>query len=640
MVAQHYRWDFIGLSTDTKPTPETSPKVVDGSTFYCSDTSKLYVFCKDTWYEKVVEGGGGTTYTAGDGIDITNAIISATNTGKARVLTTADYNYPTNNPTGVALWLLEPGLYLLPSVVVGYTQTHSGTPYTASKGVWLVARHVYGDDPAAGLYLFNGVDKPQYFTTKISDGARLNGQTYFTTVVNSLTSTSSSNALSANQGRVLKDLIDSLVIKNAGAPTTATVGTVGQLLEDTSNGKLYQCTAIDNTDPQNIVYTWTEVGGGSYTAGSGIDITSGVISVTNTGKAKELTTADYDYPDANPTGVALWRLEAGIYKITGNTKAYCYQWFNTPTAVKDSSIVIVSPPTNTFTRIVEISSDTAYSPRTCKTSSVSGQRVEELNFFYPIVNDTLTSTSTRVPLTANQGRVLKDLIDSLVIKNAGAPTTATVGTVGQLLEDTTNGKLYQCTAIDNTDPQNIVYTWSEVGGGGVTPVQTTGTSTTDVMSQNATTSMVFGSNTSRVKIGNSATTSASNTVAIGDTASASAPEAMALGYNTGAHNQGSVALGATSLTSVTGEIAIGPTSTTYGYNNSNYRLISGVYDGQSAHDAATVGQITPTTDSSAPTSSTAGRLGEIRIDTTDNSAYMCVVSDSVTPTYEWKKITA
>lgn len=82
MVAQHYRWDFVGLSTDTKPTPETSEKVVDGSTFYCSDTSKLYVFCKDTWYERKAlgGGGGGTTYTAGDGIDITNDTISVDTT--------------------------------------------------------------------------------------------------------------------------------------------------------------------------------------------------------------------------------------------------------------------------------------------------------------------------------------------------------------------------------------------------------------------------------------------------------------------------------------------------------------------------------------------------------------------------------
>ena len=63
MVNNHYRWDFIGLSTDEKPTPETSEKVADGSTFYCSDTSTLYVFCKDNWYERKAlgDGGGGSS---------------------------------------------------------------------------------------------------------------------------------------------------------------------------------------------------------------------------------------------------------------------------------------------------------------------------------------------------------------------------------------------------------------------------------------------------------------------------------------------------------------------------------------------------------------------------------------------------
>jgi len=46
------RWDFIGLSTDSKPTPTTSKKVTDGSTFYEADTSKLFFWTKDQWYEK------------------------------------------------------------------------------------------------------------------------------------------------------------------------------------------------------------------------------------------------------------------------------------------------------------------------------------------------------------------------------------------------------------------------------------------------------------------------------------------------------------------------------------------------------------------------------------------------------------
>lgn len=79
MVNNHYRWDFIGLSTDDKPTSETSEKVVNGSTFYCSDTSKLYVYCDGTWYERKPlggGGGGGGSYTAGYGIDIDNDEIS------------------------------------------------------------------------------------------------------------------------------------------------------------------------------------------------------------------------------------------------------------------------------------------------------------------------------------------------------------------------------------------------------------------------------------------------------------------------------------------------------------------------------------------------------------------------------------
>ena len=118
----HYRWDFIGLSTDTKPTPAESPKVVNGSTYYESDTSKLFVFYKDTWYERKPLGGGGgsdinVVQTTGDSTTdvmsqkaVTDAL-NALPTGGATELTSADYNYPTSNPAAIALWLLEPGLY-------------------------------------------------------------------------------------------------------------------------------------------------------------------------------------------------------------------------------------------------------------------------------------------------------------------------------------------------------------------------------------------------------------------------------------------------------------------------------------------------------------------------------------------------
>ena len=44
-------WNFLGLSTDTKP-DELDSRVVDGSTFLEVDTSKLFIFTKGVWYEK------------------------------------------------------------------------------------------------------------------------------------------------------------------------------------------------------------------------------------------------------------------------------------------------------------------------------------------------------------------------------------------------------------------------------------------------------------------------------------------------------------------------------------------------------------------------------------------------------------
>ena len=176
-------------------------------------------------------------------------------------------------------------------------------------------------------------------------------------------------------------------------------------------------------------------------------------------------------------------------------------------------------------------------------------------------------------------------------------------------------------------------------------VQTTGTSTTDVMSQNATSAMVFAdpSTQYKIKIGNGSNSVGDNVVVIGRAAQVyDANGSVALGYNAnvGSGHYWSVALGASSSTTSNGEVSFGGTAVSgLGYNNSNYRLLTNIYDPQSAHDAATKGYVDPSTDSSAPTTSTAGRLGEIRIDTTTNTAYMCVSADDTTSTYEWKQIT-
>ena len=251
--------------------------------------------------------------------------------------------------------------------------------------------------------------------------------------------------------------------------------------------------------------------------------------------------------------------------------------------------------------------------------------------------------------------VTLEQLDGRVLQNAGAPTTATSGAVGQLLEDTTNGKLYQCTAVDTTDPDNPSYTWAEVGaGGGPTVVQTTGTSQTDVMSQNAVTSMIYNdpSAKTQVKIGNGASSNKTRSIAIGDSATASKNMATALGNGatangeravalgvgaTTGNNYGSVALGAQSVATRAGEVNVGAGATSYGYNNTSYRIIGGVHDGQDLHDAATVAQGN-TLATAAPSTSTVGVLGQLWTDTTNMHTYQCTAIDTTdpdNPVYSW-----
>lgn len=154
-------------------------------------------------------------------------------------------------------------------------------------------------------------------------------------------------------------------------------------------------------------------------------------------------------------------------------------------------------------------------------------------------------------------------------------------------------------------------TWDTAGGPSINVVQTTGTSTTDVMSQNAVTGMVFADPSTKQKVTIGASAQVSGTgfdgIAIGHSSTVVDSEGCCLGaYTTvgssqgvaigrgafiGNDMQGAVALGAGARPSSKGEVAIGTFTTDYGYNFSKYRLLTGLYDPQSAHDAATKGYV-------------------------------------------------
>lgn len=170
---------------------------------------------------------------------------------------------------------------------------------------------------------------------------------------------------------------------------------------------------------------------------------------------------------------------------------------------------------------------------------------------------------------------------------------------------------------------------SATGGGGPTVVQTIGSSTTDVMSQNATSRMIYtklsNSETYAIGIRGSAgpdSSAGAGSIAIGDATISRADGSIAVGtgvniYAAGSYSvavgnssrtdghsravalgnaanaafDNSVAIGTNAKTTRVGEVNVGADTSGRGYNNTNYRVIGGVHDPIDAHDAATKGYV-------------------------------------------------
>lgn len=192
-------------------------------------------------------------------------------------------------------------------------------------------------------------------------------------------------------------------------------------------------------------------------------------------------------------------------------------------------------------------------------------------------------------------------------------------------------------------------------------LQATGQSTDNVMSQKAVTDTIYvpNSNESSIRIGKNASVtdasaaigigrnvsvSANGATAIGDHAQAGAFAAIAIGGHANASAQGAIALGEYSDSHTKGLIQVGSAQINCTYNNSGYRLLSGLYDPQTAHDAATKGYVDGITTRSdhAPNSNFAGTVGQLWEDTTNGDLYICTAvtpqgTDPETYTYTWEE---
>lgn len=164
-MVDHYRWDFIGLSTDDKPTA-TDEKVTNGSTFYESDTSKYYIWYNDQWYEKIVNGGG--TVEPGSGevtiteYDNTSKTITGTgfgeHTGLVYLLDRDSNSYVSLTVTS---WKNDK-VVLSSSINLGEIEGNTSLNIVTSDGIWSTKVLIEGALPVEGwgkVYL-QKVDSP------------------------------------------------------------------------------------------------------------------------------------------------------------------------------------------------------------------------------------------------------------------------------------------------------------------------------------------------------------------------------------------------------------------------------------------------------------------------------------------------
>lgn len=325
-------------------------------------------------------------------------------------------------------------------------------------------------------------------------------------------------------------------------PETAAVGDA-YITEDT--GIMYVYVGESGTEP------WVALGG----SGGGI---------------KELTEADYNYPTSNPQAIAMWLLDSGYYKvkytngvqpkiISGTSMSSTYDY-------NDGAIL---PIWDAFNAKVSIWSNYNATGTLIKSylvySSGLGSYAYSQELTPPtVVQTTGTSTTSVMSQNATSRLLFPDETNHSVVAvnatNAGINSSVTI-----LGDNTTGGYNNVCIGYGSrTSSFNSV-----------------------ALGLNA-----KGSGRDTVAIGSGTISNARAAITVGTSANVGSERAIAIGENARAAYKGSIALGSNAITAHIGEINVSTTSADQGYNgNSTYRLLTGLYDPQSAHDAATKGYV-------------------------------------------------
>lgn len=327
--------------------------------------------------QKLYTETGNNTDAAMDQKSTTEAIDAVY--GHARALTSADYNYPEDNPTCVALWLLPSGLYTMGdgTVTVWASLMEVGKFSSANGKRTFLVLDAINNNSYRPIFVFNDKGE-QYsgelrapmtlFHTRISNGGDAfspEGLLSDKMIINSLSSALTDRPLSAAQGKTLADRIGTLSNLNTTAKT-------------------------------NAVAAINEVAG-------------------YVGKARELTEADYNWPTSNPTSVALWLLPPGLYvwgRGASNKPNIAASTSETSIGGYGHQAAIVTPTQYNQSTVGIFAFGNGSAGMVFTTNKASGaQSVRQPVMTIGDIVNNLTTNSQYKALSAAQGVVLKGLID-------------------------------------------------------------------------------------------------------------------------------------------------------------------------------------------------------------------------------------
>ncbi len=337
-------------------------------------------------------------------------------------------------------------------------------------------------------------------------------------------------------GGVTPEQLDARVKLNAGAPASTMVGTIGQLIEDTTNGALYQLTSIDS--------------------GATVDTTAGLTSYLN-----NITFSFYNATTFSNV-IAPFKLAAGEYMIRRNSGANAYY---VSTVDNDTSLGVI-----TGVAAYNISNGMGIMPNPM---AAFNQVINSMVVKTPIFSFTMKPgdpaynwENVKSPVAQTTGNS-----DSSVMSQKAVTDT---------LFYNNNNKVIAIAPFDNNH------------NGGNCSVMLNGTvDNGSGYSFAACGGRAYSSYA--IAIGQYAGPD-EYAIALGSQAKARGTSTIAIGTNTNTNYKSyAVALGAYSQPTRDGEVNVGLVSgqTSAGYNNTAYRLIGGVHPGVDTHDVVTVGQI-------------------------------------------------